>query len=1527
MRFSGKSGGLAIALCCIAIAAAACSPAPSADGDASLPTPLPPDASAATEPTGTPQLVLPTTPTISAAGRWNAAAAQLSQPSRSEPAERLDPPDYVAEPFRGEPVHLTDSPCSMDEYCVRARPSPARFVSLAAGSAHTCGLRATGRVDCWGARYGSSGWSLASGGFVRIDAHGAATCGQRADGSLSCWPGDGGASEPRPYEEGSYRGFAVTTRQVCALDLVGRAACWPFFDWDEPMTSGWGQALATARFAVIDAGDAHACGILDNGDILCWGSNQAGQLDAPTGGPFVHLAAGAGHTCALDDAGTAVCWGDNHFGQGSPPADVRFVHLTAGELHTCGLLPDSTARCWGGDFDGQGSPPAGVAFADIAAGGLHTCGVTSSAEARCWGLDAGDRLMPPPDDAVLASLSTGPDVACGIRHDGLAQCWGAEQDPSQPVLGNTRFAQIALGPLRHGTGCGLLTDGRVTCWPTYIDGVADAVIWNTPSESGLTEIALTEHGVCGLTTERRIRCWATGFHFASGNLLPPDGEHLALAAGHDFACALRLAGTVACWSGQSELQADAIEIAGLQQAWDPISKDRRLGIDDSAISRPLAIGTGAWYGPEGDESTRSHGCVIRLTGFVRCAGANEFGQASPPLANQFRSLVAGGRHTCGITVEGATKCWGANEAGQSTPPPGRVFVELAAHGDHTCGLQTEGHVVCWGDRGWSPPEQFVPFDVNLPERHSSDVKQLDRLGIFEGTECSTQRFCIDEPLTRAALTVWLDRLRQHEAPSAGHDSTASIEFDDVPAEYWWVDHARRLADLQVVLPCDEAARRFCPNDLVSRAELEQTLVRALELHLQRRSIASPRVSAENARAAIGVDVTATCIDRSPRACRQRAVTRGQAATVLNRWRKHIDDLDPPEFTSVSASGGHGCGRRADGTVECWGDDSVGEAYVATGDRVIDMFYDGYFWCGRSVSRQPICRGWDGYAYSHVRESLDIESREEIAFGSIYACGIESDGAVTCAGGISWDGPPPYEVTYPSMRLTKIDRHEYVPYRAALQTWLPWTGRFVHVAVGKLHKCVLEIDGTAVCWGKNEFGESSPPAAERFTQLALGVSHSCGLRFNGSVRCWGYNADGRSSPPSIRLVTPAALIGPAAGIVGTVRTVPIRLKALTATGAATCGLTAEGLVTCWGTSSSRRSWDADEDWPNAHSRTAAPPADVEGQVFTSIRASDGFVCAERLERGTRCWGSGPYRRSLSVDARFSEVSAGGGHTCGRRIDGSVLCWHHRDYWDYGPALETAGRYSAVTTAIGYACGHVDDGSPSCWTLNSEIQVPAEAATRDFVQLSDTGEHTCALRSDGAVDCWGRNDSGEATPPPSGRFAQISAGAVRSWSDAGAIFLAHTCGVRADGAIECWGDSSLGQSAPPPGNDFVKVAASGVHACALRRNGDIECWGQEMWAGEPFQATEQYTDVVVGAGGGFDYEADDGTTWYSKHVCGLRIDGVVDCWGDRYSPNKPYNRNEPDYRSRFTSISSGDSHVCGVRTDGAIECWGIPAFIAY
>ena len=95
-----------------------------------------------------------------------------------------------------------------------------------------------------------------------------------------------------------------------------------------------------------------------------------------------------------------------------------------------------------------------------------------------------------------------------------------------------------------------------------------------------------------------------------------------------------------------------------------------------------------------------------------------------------------------------------------------------------------------------------------------------------------------------------------------------------------------------------------------------------------------------------------------------------------------------------------------------------------------------------------------------------------------------------------------------------------------------------------------------------------------------------------------------------------------------------------------------------------------------------------------------------------------------------------------------------------------------------------------------------------QVSAGGSHTCGVKMDGSVACWGYDNSGQSTPP-SGGFQVVSAGGV------------HTCGVKMDGSVACWGYYDV-QSTPPSGS-FRAVSAGGTHTCGVKMDGSVVCWG--------------------------------------------------------------------------------------------------------
>ena len=83
---------------------------------------------------------------------------------------------------------------------------------------------------------------------------------------------------------------------------------------------------------------------VDSG-LTCWGSNSAGELDAPSGA-FTAVSAGRQHSCGLRIDGTVTCWGSNFHGQAVAPLG-RFTAISAGFTHSCGVRTDGSVTCWG----------------------------------------------------------------------------------------------------------------------------------------------------------------------------------------------------------------------------------------------------------------------------------------------------------------------------------------------------------------------------------------------------------------------------------------------------------------------------------------------------------------------------------------------------------------------------------------------------------------------------------------------------------------------------------------------------------------------------------------------------------------------------------------------------------------------------------------------------------------------------------------------------------------------------------------------------------------------------------------------------------------------------------------------------------------------------------------------------------------------------------------------------------------------------------------------------------------------------
>ena len=188
-------------------------------------------------------------------------------------------------------------------------------------------------------------------------------------------------------------------------------------------------------------------------------------------------------------------------------------------------------------------------------------------------------------------------------------------------------------------------------------------------------------------------------------------------------------------------------------------------------------------------------------------------------------------------------------------------------------------------------------DVPANAYYTTPVAELDRAGVFDGTQCRDGDFCPDEPIDRATVAVWIVRILDGQDPPGELQS----RFDDVdcclPAFY--PPFIERLAQLGVTGGCGDGSG-YCPNRTTTRAEMAAFLSRAFNLS----DGPDPGFSdvpddawyaADVARLAAS-GITAGCEDGT-RFCPARVTTRAEMATFLYRAQRPDRDsshdvLDP-----------------------------------------------------------------------------------------------------------------------------------------------------------------------------------------------------------------------------------------------------------------------------------------------------------------------------------------------------------------------------------------------------------------------------------------------------------------------------------------------------------------------------------------------------------------------------------------------------------------------------------------------------------
>lgn len=262
-------------------------------------------------------------------------------------------------------VHVTSS-CGLTERGVArcwSRPLERvpqyEFVALASSMSDACGLLATGDLRCWGKRV----WDVPDGvsfasisvGAALSDYSSAYACGTVASsGEIVCFTGRTPSTvypDPPIHRRGRFRQVDVRGSKACGLLEDGEVLCWSF-----GLSGVSGEVTLPGRHRQVSVRFGSVCTVTSDRTVACAQliKPSAGhlavlpvrdELEPPSGLRQVDLVrAGSQYGCALKATGELVCWG-----RPRPPPALRFRSLGAsfGGGNNCGISIDGDTYCWG----------------------------------------------------------------------------------------------------------------------------------------------------------------------------------------------------------------------------------------------------------------------------------------------------------------------------------------------------------------------------------------------------------------------------------------------------------------------------------------------------------------------------------------------------------------------------------------------------------------------------------------------------------------------------------------------------------------------------------------------------------------------------------------------------------------------------------------------------------------------------------------------------------------------------------------------------------------------------------------------------------------------------------------------------------------------------------------------------------------------------------------------------------------------------------------------------------------------------
>jgi alpha-tubulin suppressor-like RCC1 family protein len=1139
----------------------------------------------------------------------------------------------------------------------------------------------------------------------------------------------------------------------------------------------------------------------------------------------------------------------------TPPA----MTVVGGGTHTCALTLEGGVVCWGANTNGQlgnGSTAEGEHTPLVVHGlrsgviGLSvewgsTCALTNMGKVYCWGTIRGDlngtTAYTPTEMNGLGSQVVQIAGPCALTAAGKVMCWGGN---GLGQLGNgtyvdsaTPVTAIASGALQitsgnfGSTNCAVMQTGEVMCWGwgdygQLGDGKsgnhnsnvpAKVVLQNGAPLTGATQVRLGTVFGCALTgdngTGGGVMCWGNNRFGQLGNgqivntirtfaapvLNSAGGSALSgvkqISAGEAFLCARLTTGNVKCWGqgGNGQLGVNSTTNTGV-----PVTVLDTSG--SAALSGVTEITTGMF-----------HNCAFtswEAQNPLYCWGHNGMGQGGTgdlsnatltlpqpvldfsrlPVGGDLVSaaIISGGAHTCSFTSADGLKCWGSNTHGQlgsgtltsSSDVPVDVAglssgVKSVALGQNfSCAILAWGKVKCWGENTHGQLATGDKLDSAQPVAAILPDVMVTQVAAGNGHACALT--------SGGSVRCWGDNTAGQLGDGTTNESATPVIAIASGAVWIAAGGSTSCAVLDSgAVKCWGLGESGQLGDNASGAGHHQTLPASVLV-----AEGSPLATATQV--AAGADFACALLANGQVDCWGKnslgQLGRGSASPLAATASAVVTDgagtLPLDRVHHITAGGAHACALMFTNRLKCWGQGESGQ--IGDGSSGAGVF---------TALPHPVL---DHYANPPVY----LEGVIQVSAGGAHTCAF-----------LNWSDPLPYrcwgsnsdgqlgdgDASTPMQKnlLSGIDK----PYPNPVQDLLTFSSPPLDkVTAGVGFSCALTRAGGVKCWGDNYYGQlgdgtntssTTPVSVVGLDSGVVGLSaasrNACALTAAGGVVCWGTYLPTNTAITIPGSNSPVAIAGLSSGVID-----------LAAGADHACALMAGGGVKCWG-------YDNNGQLGNGNNKESMTPVDVYGLDSGVIGLSSGdyYTCALTSVGGVKCWGDNYYgqigdgttiNRYIPVDvlglaSGVIQLSVSGWHACILTSSGGVKCW---------------GFYT-------YAV--IDDHPTDVVGVTSEV-----------VGLYSGGFHSCALMAGGGIKCWGKNDYGQlGNGSKTNSFTAVDVINLPPGVTAVGGGGFHTCAVLAGSApLRCWGDNNSGQY----GDGTTTSSTSPVDSKWLTADGLVE-----------------------------------------------------------------------------------------------------------